>query len=157
MTRRNPHSGVTVPEIVISVAILVGVFAIFATRSQDYMKKAKRSGASVQLNQFERGLKTYYTEMAELPVGQATWPDKPCCSYPTKRCPSFEAKPHDELWDRIRVPILDNKLQYSYRGTATEVTLTATGDPDCDGETQTYTLRGTVRQGNLSFTLTSPE
>jgi type II secretory pathway pseudopilin PulG len=156
MNRRNPQSGVTIPEIVISVAVLIAVFVIFGTRSERYMKKARTTGANVQLRSIESRLKTHFVERMSFPIGDSgQTPSKPCCEYPNKRCPSGYSAERNPIWDELDVELQDTKFQFRYVGTRDEVTVTATGDPECDGDPVTFTMHGKIERGYPTFTVSS--
>lgn len=157
MRRRDPQRGVTLPEIVISVALLIVVAVVSIGRFQGYIKKSKQSGANIHLKSIERGAKRYFVEMAAFPVGSATSPDRPCCSYPDQRCPTGYRRSSDRVWQQLDVTLDDDKFQFSYQGTSTTVLVTASGDPDCDGKTVTYTLHGTATDGYPSFNISSSD
>lgn len=114
----------------------------------EYMGKAKRTEAQLQLNKLGKSAKVYFMTEGGFPVGKAgPMPAEPCCSGPNHKC---AAVPPDQwaasdVWNKLDFAIDEPTLfQYAYESDGKTVTATAVGDLDCDGTTMTYKLEMTV-------------
>jgi len=110
----------------------------------DYMGKAKRTEAQLQLNKLGKSAKMYFVEQAGFPVGKAgPTPAEPCCSGPNHKCAAVppEQWAANEVWNKLDFTIDEPTLfQYSYECDGKTVSGTAVGDLDCDGTMMTYKL-----------------
>ena len=150
-------------ELMIVVAIIGILAAVAIPAFMDYMKRSKKTEASLQLNKIGKNAKRTYSESSAYTVGTATQlPAKPgsggCCGGPNNHC---AANPTgfagDAVWKALDFQIDEPSLfYYDYTGTATGFTAKATGDLDCDNTEIVYTLDGTSNNGNPAVTLTEP-
>ena len=146
------------------VVAIIGILAAVAIPAfMDYMKRSKKTEASLQLNKLGKNAKRVYSEKAAYVAGTAAQlPNKPgaggCCGDPNNHCTAVPASfAGDPTWQQLDFQIDEPSLfYYDYTGTATAFTGTATGDLDCDGTEIVYTLAGTATNGNPAVTLTEP-
>ncbi|MEO8548644.1 MAG: hypothetical protein ABI678_01675 [Kofleriaceae bacterium] len=132
--------------------------AIAIPAFMDYMKKSKKSEASLQLNKLGKNLKTLYIENAAFPVGDAPLtPTKPCCGQPQNKCAVDLDGWKQELWQKLDFQIDEpNLYRYSYHSDGKTAQVVAQGDADCDGQEATYTLDVTTENGNPMTAITPP-
>jgi hypothetical protein len=141
---------------------LIGIVSAVAIPAyMDYMKRSKKTEASLQLNKIARNAKRTYAETGVYPPGSAPLtPPRPCCGQPENHCPAAPALyASNPVWKAIDFQIDEPSLfQYSYSASADgqRFVARAVGDLDCDGATITYELTGTVSQGVAMATLTEP-
>ncbi len=146
------------------VVAIIGILAAVAIPAfMDYMKRSKKTEASLQLNKIGKNAKRVYSETSAYVVGSALQlPTKPgiggCCGGPSNHC---LANPTgfvgDATWKALDFQIDENSLfYYDYTGTATTFTALATGDLDCDGTEIVYTMTGTAVAGNPAVTIVEP-
>jgi prepilin-type N-terminal cleavage/methylation domain-containing protein len=155
--------GFTLIELMIVVAIIGILAAVAIPAFMDYMKRSKKTEASLQLNKIGKNAKRVYSETSAYTIGTAgPTPAKPggggCCGGANNHCvpvpASFAA---DTTWKALDFQIDEPSLfYYGYVGTATAFTATATGDLDCDNAEIVYTLGGTAANGNPAVILTEP-
>jgi len=146
--------------IVGGAALLIVVGLTMIPSSTKYMKKSKRSEAEFHLNAIEKASKVLVVETAGFVVGSAPLtPDEGCCrtgSPQMGKCPA-EPGAWTGVWEELGFSIDESHLfQYSYDGTTDHFVARAVGDLDCDSTMITYTLEGTMTDGNPRFELTKP-
>jgi len=137
--------GVMIPVAAIGVIAAVAVPAFL-----DYMKKSKKSEATMNLNRITKSLKRYYAENSSFPKGDAgPTPDFPtCCGLKSdgngvdNKCPnSPSAWQKDKVWSELDM-LLDEPTvyRYTYHSDGKTVKVQAIGDADCDGNFATYDM-----------------
>ena len=131
----------------------------------DYMKRSKKTEASLQLNKIGKNAKRVYSETGSYVATKTTAPlptpvsGGSCCGGVNNHCaaaPSDFIK--DPTWTALDFQIDEPTLfTYTYDGTtAGTFTAMAVGDLDCDTTLITYTMVGTSLNGNPAVTITEP-
>ena len=132
--------------------------AIAIPAFMDYMKRSKKSEASLQLNKLGKQLKMYYAENATFPVGDASLtPTKPCCGQPNNKCAVDPDGWKQDVWQKLEFEIAEpNLYRYRYHSDGKTVEVKAQGDADCDGNEATFTLEVTTENGNPKAEIVPP-
>lgn len=158
--------GFTLIELMIVVAIIGILAAVAIPAFMDYMKRSKKTEASLQLNKIGKNAKRVYAELSQYPSGTAQeLPQKPatggCCGgggVVANHCAavpdSFAA---DSIWKALDFQIDEDTLfYYDYTSNGTAFTAKGTGDLDCDTTEIVYSLTGTSTNGNPAVQLVEP-
>lgn len=166
---KQAKRGFTLIELMIVVAIIGILAAVAIPAFMDYMKRSKKTEASLQLNKIGKNSKRAYMENSQYVSGTAgPTPVKPgtggCCGGSgtsgknVNHCAAVPASfTSNATWSALDFEIDEDTLfYYSYGGTATTYTALAVGDLDCDGTEITYTLDGTAANGQPAYQLTEP-
>ncbi|HEU4735311.1 MAG TPA: prepilin-type N-terminal cleavage/methylation domain-containing protein [Kofleriaceae bacterium] len=154
--------GFTLIELMIVVAIIGILAAVAIPAFMDYIKRSKKTEASLQLNKIGKNNKRIYSETASFSTADGaalpTHAGTGCCGGPNNHCAVDTAGwAGDAGWKALEFQIDEPSLFfYTYKGGATTFTATAVGDLDCDGKEITYTLTGAAVGGNPSVTLVEP-
>lgn len=147
------YMGLMLPTATIGMLSAVAIPAFM-----DYMKKSKKTEASLQLNKIGKNLKTVYITESAFPVGDAPLtPAKPCCGQPNNKCAVDPEDWKNPIWQALDFEVSEPHLyRYSYHSDGKTAQVKAVGDADCDGAEATYTLDVTSDNGNPMTTLTPP-
>jgi hypothetical protein len=138
----------------------IGVIAgVAIPAAMDYMKRAKKSEAELQLNRLGKLATRHFAQAQAFPIGK-TWltPAAPCCEALDHHCPvdpkAWDAQP---VWRALDFDVSSPSLyQYSYESDGKTFTARAVGDLDCDGVPATWELKGTSEAGEAHVALTRP-
>jgi hypothetical protein len=142
------------------IMVLVVLIAGCGKGVDDYMKKSKNSEAKLQLMKLQSHAKSSFAVNATFIKGSAPLtPSTPCCAQPTKKCKGHAPGDWDSpVWQQLEFQLDDDfYFQYSYESDGTTLTARAVGDPGCDGNLVTFELKGSVANGNPSFTVQEPQ
>lgn len=154
LRKKLKQKGFTLIELMIVVAIIGILAAVAIPAFMDYMKKSKKTEASLQLNKIAKNDKVYYITNSAYVIG--TGAAKPGtatnCKYAVDS--TWAA---DSTWSALDFQIDEpNLFQYTYTGTASSASAFAKGDLDCDGTSISYGLFLTSPNGNAAMSISEP-
>src|SRR4051812_20449757 len=162
---KQARRGFTLIELMIVVAIIGILAAVAIPAFMDYMKRSKKTEASLQLNKIGKNSKRAYMENSTYVTGSAGVTPTPvvagksCCGSAGKSPHHCAANPAGwtGAWPALEFEIDEDTLfYYSYPGPATPYPAIAVGDLDCDGTEITYSLTGTAVNGQPAYELSEP-
>ena len=109
---------------------------------------AGRAEARLQLTKVGKNLKAYWIAMTRFPTGKTgPLPADDCCKSADHTCAVTNAWQNDKIWNDLDFMVMEpGHFRYSYESDGTAATVTAVGDPDCDGTSTTYTLRASAKE-----------
>jgi len=136
----------------------IGILSAVAIPAfMDYMKRSKKSEASIQLNRVGKSAKRAWAETGAFPKGDTGPPGGTCCGRANNHCPVDPARWQHPVWKELDFQIDEPSLfQYTYRSDGKTFLATAVGDLDCDGIMITYELRGRLENGEPRVELIEP-
>ena len=138
------YSGMMMPTAVIGVLAAVAIPAFL-----DYMKRSKKTEASLQLSRIGKYLKRYYADYASFPAGDAgPTPATGCCMKSStggkvdNKCPADATIWKQPIWTALEFQIDEaSNFQYRYHSDGKTARVEAISDLDCDGVPATWTPR----------------
>jgi len=160
---KQTHRGFTLIELMIVVAIIGILAAVAIPAFMDYMKRAKKTEAALQLNKIGKNNKRVYSETSSfvnvaggaLPTASGVG----CCfAASNNHCPALPASFAADLgWKALDFQIDEPSLFfYTYVPGTSTFSAAAQGDLDCDGTPIIYSLTGSAVSGNPAVTLVEP-
>lgn len=161
MIQRLKKRGFTLIELMIVVAIIGILAAVAIPAFMDYMKKSKKTEASLQLNKIGKNSKVYFNTNAGFvnkAGAEAPGAGGANCAETDKKFPVTPAKWADSAgWQELDFQIDEpNLFAYTYTQGSTVATALAVGDLDCDKTLITYKLDLTSPAGNAKAIITEP-
>jgi type II secretory pathway pseudopilin PulG len=142
-------------ELMIVVAIIGILAAVAIPAFMDYMKKSKKTEASLQLNKIAKNSKVYYNTQSTFVTQNGAL--LPSAWAACKGTPTANEWLDGAGWQNLDFQVDENNLfQYLYTGGAQNASAQARGDLDCDGVSITYTLTLAAANGNPTAVITEP-
>jgi type IV pilus assembly protein PilA len=161
MIKRLKQRGFTLIELMIVVAIIGILAAVAIPAFMDYMKKSKKTEASLNLNKIAKNSKVYYNTNAGFVTkagAEAPAAGGSNCSQSNKKFTVDAAIWQDTAgWQELDFQVDEpNLFSYEYKPGSTAATALAVGDLDCDKTLITYTLDLKADLGNASAIIKEP-
>jgi prepilin-type N-terminal cleavage/methylation domain-containing protein len=154
-SKKPGQRGFTLIELMIVVAIIGILAAVAIPAFMDYMKKSKKTEASLQLNKISKNDKVYYITNAKF-VTDAGATKPGTTSAPCKYAVDTTWAT-DSGWAALDFQIDEpNLFEYTYTGGTTSANANAVGDLDCDNTKITYELFLSAPNGNAAMSVTEP-
>lgn len=127
-----------------------------------FQLKSMQTEARANLKAISVGLKSLYAEATDLktfafPASAPKTPAEDCCKSPDKACVADAKTFAHASWQALGFRT-DGKLRYQYeltskgKGPTASFTLRASGDPQCKGKKESWTVTGTVKGADLIVT-----
>ena len=137
------------------IIVTIGLVAIVVAVAG--CKRNQKSEAEQNLERLGAVVKAKFDKVGGFPSGRVgPTPAVLCCNQPNHECndPTAWQLP---LWTEIGFSIPGkHRFVYSYEGSPTGYTATATGDLDCDGTPVVFTLTGTAEGKKIVTTWQKP-
>lgn len=150
-------AGIIISSISI-VLIIIGMAAAIAIPAfMDSMSKTKRSESDLMLNRIQHAAEIRAVSDGEFPRGSAPLtPAAPCCEGPNHKCADAQSW-QVPAWQQLDFEIdRPHYFRYSYESDGKTFTAQAVGDLDCDGDTITYEISGTIGGSGAKFSKRGP-
>lgn len=124
---------------------------------QRYLARTKESYAKMALFRLRSSISQFHLQHKRLPVPMGWFPKVPCCKQPGKKCTAPKALPADakELFGKsaIQPRFFQYRFTRTGKGKGATFLLEAKGDPNCNGKTVLYVVKGSIGpSGSLHMT-----